>query len=78
MMLVHAFQDYQLTCDLDRSMGDVDGPRIAKSLYKEVFKGDSEYIDPDDIAYALDGAVRRLRQDVRDPMRWAPYIHLGI
>jgi hypothetical protein len=59
-------------------MGDEDGPRIAKSLYQDVFKSDSEYIDPDDIAYALDGAVRRLRQEVRDPMRWAPYIHLGI
>jgi hypothetical protein len=59
-------------------MQDIDGPRISESLYKEVFKGDAEYIDPDDIAYALDGAVRRLRQEVRDPMRWAPYIHLGI
>jgi hypothetical protein len=59
-------------------MEDVDGPRIAKSLYEEVFKGDSEYIDPDDIAYALDAAVRCLRRDVKNPMRWAPYIHLGI
>jgi hypothetical protein len=59
-------------------MGDVDGPRVAKSLYEDVFKGDSEYINPDDIAYALDAAVRRLRHEVKDPMRWAPYIHLGI
>jgi hypothetical protein len=59
-------------------MRDIDGPRISESLYKEVFKVDSEYIDPDDIAYALDGAVRRLRHEMRDPMRWATYIHLGI
>jgi hypothetical protein len=59
-------------------MQDVDGPRIAKSLYEDVFKSDSEYINPDDIAYALDAAVRRLRHEVKDPMRWAPYIHLGI
>jgi hypothetical protein len=59
-------------------MEDVDGPRIAESVYEEVFKGDSECIDPDDIAYALDAAVRRLRQETKDPMRWAPYIHLGI
>jgi hypothetical protein len=59
-------------------MEDTDGPRIAKFLYEEVFKGDSEYIDPDSIAYALDVAVRHLRHEVKDPMRWAPYIHLGI
>jgi hypothetical protein len=59
-------------------MEDVDGPRIAKSLYEDVFKGNPEYIDPDDIAYALDEAVHRLRHEVDDPMRWAPYIHLGV
>jgi hypothetical protein len=59
-------------------MGDVDGPKIAKSLYEGVFKGNSEYINPDDIAYALDDAVHLLRNETKDPMRWAPYIHLGI
>jgi hypothetical protein len=59
-------------------MEDVDGPRIAKSVYEDVFKDDSEYIDPDDIAYALDAAVRRLRREEKDPRRWAPYIHLGM
>jgi hypothetical protein len=59
-------------------MEDVDGPRIAESLYEDAFKGDFEYINPDDIAYALDSAVGRLRDEVKDPMRWAPYIHLGI
>jgi CHAT domain-containing protein len=29
------------------SMGDVDGPRIAKTLYEEMFRGDSEYLDPE-------------------------------
>jgi hypothetical protein len=42
-------------------MEDVDGPLIAQSVYKDIFDGDSEYIDPDDIAYALDTAVRQLR-----------------
>jgi hypothetical protein len=59
-------------------MEDVDGPKIAKWVYEAVFRGDCEYIDPDDIAYALDAAVRRLQYEVKDPMRWAPYIHLGI
>jgi hypothetical protein len=59
-------------------MEDVDGPRISKSLYEEIFNVDSEYINPDDIAYALDAAVRCLRDEKRDPRRWATYIHLGI
>jgi hypothetical protein len=59
-------------------MQDIDGPRTSESIYEEVFRGDSEYINPDDVAYALDAAVRRLRHEVKDPMRWAPYIHMGI
>jgi hypothetical protein len=60
-------------------MKDVDGPRIATWFYEDVFKGNHfEDINPDDIAYALDAAVCRLRREVNDPMRWAPYIHLGI
>jgi hypothetical protein len=78
MFLGFLSYDCQLTYNADRSMGDVDGPVIAKSLYEDVFSGDSEYINPDDIAYALDAAVVRLRRKAKDPSRWAPYIHLGI
>jgi hypothetical protein len=53
-------------------MADVGGPRIAESLYKEVFNSDSEHIKPDGVAYALDAAVRRLQHEVKDRMRWAP------
>ncbi|EIN04735.1 hypothetical protein PUNSTDRAFT_75870, partial [Punctularia strigosozonata HHB-11173 SS5] len=60
------------------SMEDVDGPLIAKSVYRDIFDGDKEYIDPDDVAYALDRAVQALRRTHPDPCRWAPYIHLGI
>ncbi|EIN04347.1 hypothetical protein PUNSTDRAFT_76639, partial [Punctularia strigosozonata HHB-11173 SS5] len=60
------------------SMEDVDGPAIAHSVYKSVFGGDSEALDPDDIPYALDAAVQQLRREHPDPSRWAPYIHLGI
>jgi hypothetical protein len=59
-------------------MEDIDGPRIAKSLYAYVLRSDGEYIDPDDIAYGLDAAVCHLRRVEKDPRRWAPYIHLGI
>ncbi|EIN09410.1 hypothetical protein PUNSTDRAFT_133202 [Punctularia strigosozonata HHB-11173 SS5] len=60
------------------SMEDVDGPMVAESVYKEIFDGDSEYIHPDTVPYALDTAVQRLRQEHPDPNRWAPYIHLGM
>jgi hypothetical protein len=59
-------------------MEDVDDPMIAEVVYKDVFKGPSGWIDPDDVAYALDAAVERLRAGHPDPSRWAPYIHLGI
>lgn len=58
-------------------MEDVDGPEIAGTVYQDIFGGEGEYIDPDDVAYALDAAVRKLRAVHPDPSRWAPYIHLG-
>ena len=59
-------------------MGDIDGPEVAKKVYEEIFSGDSEFIDPDIIPYALDNAVGELRKRKLHPSRWAPYIHLGI
>ncbi|THH00813.1 hypothetical protein EW026_g1753 [Hermanssonia centrifuga] len=41
------------------SMGDQDGPEVAAGIYKELFKG--ETMDPDDVPYALDEAVQKLR-----------------
>jgi hypothetical protein len=60
------------------SMEDIDGPMIAGSVYKDLFRGESEFMDPDDVPYALDEAVQKLRSFDSDPARWAPYIHLGI
>jgi hypothetical protein len=59
-------------------MQDVDGPIIADSVYRAIFSGDSDDIDPDDVAYGLDEAVQQLRRIHSDPSRWAPYIHLGM
>lgn len=44
-----------------RSMDDVDGPAVARQVYKELFSGDSEFFDPDSIPYALDATVAELR-----------------
>jgi hypothetical protein len=59
-------------------MEDVDGPMVAKSVYEDIFSGPSEYVEPDDVAYALDAAVQKLQSVHPDPSRWAPYIHLGM
>jgi hypothetical protein len=59
-------------------MADVDGPMIAESIYKDIFNSDWDYVNPDDVAYALDSAVQDLGRLHPDPSRWAPYIHLGI
>jgi CHAT domain-containing protein len=60
------------------SMGDVDGPMVAKSVYEELFAGDSDVLDLDVVPYALDAAVRKLRVQGLAPSRWAPYIHIGM
>ncbi|EIN13066.1 hypothetical protein PUNSTDRAFT_61638, partial [Punctularia strigosozonata HHB-11173 SS5] len=60
------------------SVTDADGPTVAQIVYDELIGGDSEFLDPDDIPYALDTAAQRLRGMGQPPSRWAPYIHLGI
>jgi hypothetical protein len=57
-------------------MWDEDGPKIAQVFYEEVVK--SERIDADTIPYALDTAVRHLRESENvSPERWAPFVHIG-
>lgn len=59
-------------------MGDTDGPTIAEAIYKELFSGDSEWLDPTAVPYALDMAVDKLRRRGVHPSRWAPFVHVGI
>jgi hypothetical protein len=59
-----------------RSMSDIDGPDMAKWFYENLLA--NETIDVDAVAYALDAAVRQLREKIPGaPKRWAPYIHVG-
>jgi hypothetical protein len=60
------------------SMGDVDGPVVAKTVYEEIFADDGEMLDFDVVPYALDDSVRKLRAQGLEPSRWAPYIHIGM
>jgi hypothetical protein len=56
-------------------MGDEDGPQVAKFLYEKLFsKGQ---ISLDDIPYALDYAVGKLKGNGVPPERWATFIQMG-
>jgi hypothetical protein len=61
-------------------MRDLEGPQVADSIYAALFKDDNneDYVDPDDIPYALDEAVAKLRNSGLDPSLWATYVHIGI
>jgi CHAT domain-containing protein len=59
------------------SMGDVDGPIVAETVYRELF-ADGDKVDFDVVPYALDAAVRKLREKGLEPNRWATYIHIGL
>jgi hypothetical protein len=56
-------------------MHDEDGPHVARWFYESLFA--REELDLDDIAYALDSAVTKLREKGVSTARWALFIHLG-
>jgi CHAT domain-containing protein len=58
-----------------RAIADDDGPQVAKWFYEELLA--KEVIDADNVAYALDMAVGKLRASGVPPSRWAPFIHMG-
>jgi hypothetical protein len=56
-------------------MYDCDGPRVAQWVYEALLE--KETLELNDIPYALDDAVQRLREEDAPPNRWATYIHMG-
>jgi hypothetical protein len=56
-------------------MDDEDGPKMAKGMYERLFEKDQ--LDLDAIPYALDDAVRALREEGVPAERWALYMHMG-
>jgi CHAT domain-containing protein len=58
-----------------RSMNDVDGPFVAERVYRAIFRDGK--LDLNAVPYALDGAVRALRESGAHPSRWATYVHIG-
>jgi hypothetical protein len=62
--------------DLDRRvMDDDDGPDLAHWFYQDLMSND--IIDANTVAYALDGAVQKLRAKGVPPQQWALFIHMG-
>jgi hypothetical protein len=60
---------------MSRSMNDLDGPFIAERVYRAIFRDGK--LDLSAVPYALDAAVRELRESGAHPSRWATYVHVG-
>jgi CHAT domain-containing protein len=58
-------------------MDDADGPTIAGAFYRELCVGGRDTIEMDDILYALDAAVTKLKEHGACVERWAPFVHYG-
>jgi hypothetical protein len=56
-------------------MGDADGPLVAEIVYRELTK--RSILESDDVAYAVDVAVSKLRAEGLPASRWATFIHVG-
>ena len=56
-------------------MYDDDGPLVAQWFYEALL--DNEIIDLNDIPYAFDTAMQKLRKSGASASRWATYIHMG-
>jgi hypothetical protein len=56
-------------------MDDEDGPDVARWFCEGLFA--RRRLDLDDIAFALDGAIAKLRQKGVPASRWAAFIHIN-
>jgi hypothetical protein len=56
-------------------MADADGPVVASSVYETLFK--EAIFDLNNVPYALDDAIRLLRERKVDAERWAVFVHMG-
>jgi hypothetical protein len=56
-------------------MHDKDGPQVARHFYEHLLQTDD--LDLNDIPYALDDAVRMLRDTGVPASRWALFVHMG-
>lgn len=59
-----------------RTITDRDGPLMARAFYEALMNDTEDVISSDDIPYALDSAVKKLRSKA-PAYRWASFIHMG-
>jgi hypothetical protein len=57
-------------------MNDLDGPFMAKCIYSQIFK--NGVLDLKAVPYAVNEAVRQLRESGVPANRWATYVHFGV
>jgi hypothetical protein len=57
-------------------MDDIDGPFMAERVYKRIFCDGG--LDMGAVPYAVDDAVRELRESGVPASRWATYVHFGV
>jgi len=57
------------------SIDDEDGPKISEDVYSLIFKDGKP--NRKEAAYALHGAVGRLRESGAPYTSWVPFIHIG-
>jgi hypothetical protein len=60
---------------MHRPMLDRDGPAVAETFYKELFK--QQPVDSSNAARALHEALKQLRAQKVSLVRWATFIHIG-
>ncbi|KAA1470045.1 hypothetical protein DENSPDRAFT_668827 [Dentipellis sp. KUC8613] len=60
------------------SIGDDDGPVVAKEVYKYLFRDSSRAPDSADAAVAIHRAATVLRKAGVQLFRWVPFIHIGL
>jgi hypothetical protein len=60
---------------MNRAMNDADGPSIAEIFYANLLSG--SHVSADDVPYALDAAVTKLRNTGLPVERWATFVHMG-
>jgi hypothetical protein len=57
-------------------MDDIDGPFMAERIYSRIFR--DGVLDMTAVPYAVDGAVRELRESGVPASRWTTYVHFGV
>jgi hypothetical protein len=58
-----------------RIMNEEDGPDVTRWVHEGLLA--RERLELDDVAYALDAAITKLRQKGVSVSRWAALIHIG-